>query len=89
MYTTLIDYHLPTAFYYKLNCKRTLTFFFTAVSQHFKPFMKKKLKMKVKVAQSCLILCNTMGDIVHEILQVRILLWIAVPFSRESSQSKD
>ena len=44
--------------------------------------------LKVEVAQSCLTLCNCMDCIVHGILQARILEWIAVPFSRGSSQSK-
>ena len=47
------------------------------------------LKVKVKVAQSCLILCNPMDYTVHGILKARILEWIAVPFSRESSQPSD
>ena len=44
--------------------------------------------MKVKVAQSCLTLCNSMDDTVHEILQARMLEWVAVPFSRGSSQPR-
>ena len=42
--------------------------------------------MKVKVAQSCLTLCNPMDYIVHGILQARILEWVAFSFSRRSSQ---
>ena len=38
--------------------------------------------MKVKVAQSCLTLCNPMDYTVHGILQARILEWVAIPFSR-------
>ena len=38
--------------------------------------------MKLKVAQSCLTLCNSVDYIVHGILQGRILEWVAVPFSR-------
>ena len=34
-------------------------------------------------------LCNPMGCIVHGILQARILKWVAVPFSRGSSQPRD
>ena len=45
--------------------------------------------MKVKVAQSCPTLCNPMDDTVHEILQARILEWVAVPFSSGSSQPSD
>ena len=46
------------------------------------------------VAQLCLTLCNPMdcslpGPSVHGILQARILEWIAIPFSRGSSQLRD
>ena len=37
--------------------------------------------MKVKVVQSCLALCDPM-DLIHGILQARILEWVAFPFSR-------
>ena len=45
--------------------------------------------MKVKVAQSCLTLCNPMVYTVHGILQTRILEWVDCPFSRGSSQPRD
>ena len=49
---------------------------------------------KAKVAQLCPTLCDPMhfsppGSSVHAILQARILEWVAVPFSRGSSQSRD
>ena len=44
--------------------------------------------MKVKVAQSCLTLCDPVDYTVHGILQARILEWVAVPFSRGSSQPR-
>ena len=47
------------------------------------------LKVKVKVAQLCLILCNSMDYIVRGILQARILEWVLIPFSRGSSQPRD
>ena len=52
------------------------------------------MKVKVKVAQSCPTLCNHMdcslpGSSAHGILQARILQWVAIPFSRESSQPRD
>ena len=47
------------------------------------------LSMKVKVTQSCLTLCNPMDYTIHGILQARILEWVAFPFSRGSSQSRD
>ena len=46
------------------------------------------MKVKVKVAQSCLTLCDPM-DLVHGILQARILERVAFPFSRGSSQLRD
>ena len=45
--------------------------------------------MKVKVAQSCQILCHPMDYTVYGILQARILEWVAIPFSRGSSQPRD
>ena len=50
--------------------------------------------VKVLVAQSCLTLCDPMdysprGSFVHGILQARTLKFIAVPFSRGSSQPRD
>ena len=49
---------------------------------------------EVKVTQSCLTLCNPMdcsppGSSLHGILQARVLEWIAISFSRESSQPRD
>ena len=44
--------------------------------------------MKVKVAQSCLTLCNPMDSTVQGILQARMLEWVAFPFSRGSSQPR-
>ena len=45
--------------------------------------------VKVKVAQLCLTLCDPMDYTVHGILQARILEWVAIPFSRGSSQPRD
>ena len=47
-----------------------------------------------KLLQSCLALCNTMdhsqpGSSVQGILQARIAEWVAMPFSRGSSQPRD
>ena len=49
----------------------------------------KSESMKVKVAQSCLTLCNPMDYTVHGIFQARILEWVAFPFFRGSSQPRD
>ena len=45
--------------------------------------------MKVKVTQYCSTLCEPMDYSVHGIFQVRILDWVAFPFSRGSSQPMD
>ena len=47
-----------------------------------------------EAAQSCLTLCNPMdcslpGSFVHGIFQARVLEWVAVSFSRGSSQARD
>ena len=47
-------------------------------------------EVKVLVAQSYPMLCDRMdrnppGSSIHGILQARILEWVAIPFSRESS----
>ena len=44
---------------------------------------------EVEVAQSCPTLCDPMNCTVHGILQARILKWVAVSFSRGSSQHRD
>ena len=51
-------------------------------------------EVKVKVAQSCLTLfdpvdCSLPGSSVHGNLQTSILEWVAIPFSRGSSQPMD
>ena len=48
-----------------------------------------KEKVKAKVAQLCLTLCDPMDCTVLGILQARILEWVAVAFSRGSSQPRD
>ena len=52
------------------------------------------VQVKVLVAQSCLTLCNLMhcspgGSSVYGIFQARIEEWVAIPFSRGSSQPRD
>ena len=55
---------------------------------HKKVGVKVKRK-KVKVTQSFLTLWDPVDYTVHGILQVRILEWIAFPFSSGSSQLRD
>ena len=52
------------------------------------------MPLKVNVTQSCLTLCDPLNcslpsSSVDEILQARILEWVAIPFSRGSSQPRD
>ena len=47
------------------------------------------LKVEVKVAQSCLTLCDPIDYTVYGILQAKILEWVAYPFSGGSSQLRD
>ena len=44
---------------------------------------------EVKVTHVCPTFCNPMDSIVHEILPARMLEWVAFPFTRGSSQSRD
>ena len=53
-----------------------------------------KISIVVLVAQLCPTLCDPMdcsppGPSVHEIFQARILEWVAISFSRGSSQPRD
>ena len=66
----------------------------TAFNKYYRNAKKKKKKksmspIKVKVTQLCLTLCDPMDYTVYGILQARILEWVAVPFSRVSSQLRD
>ena len=52
------------------------------------------VNVKVLVAQACLTLCDPMdcslpGSSDHGIFQARILEWVAISFSRGSSQPRD
>ena len=54
----------------------------------------KERKKEREVAQSCPTLCNPMdcsppGSSIHGIFQARVLGWVAISFSRESSQPRD
>ena len=53
-----------------------------------------KVFLESEVAQSCPTLCNPMdcspsGSSVHGIFQARVLEWIAISFSRESSRPRN
>ena len=58
------------------------------------PIFPYQRKVKVLFAQSCGTLCDPMnysppGSSVHGIFQARILEWVAISFSRGSSQPRD
>ena len=46
-------------------------------------------EVKVKLAQSCPTLCGPMDYTAHEILQASILEWVAFPFPRGSSWTRN
>ena len=53
-----------------------------------------EMKVKVLVTQLCPTLCDSMdysppGSSLHGILQPGIVEWVAIPFSRGSSQPRD
>ena len=58
-------------------------------SQSERQFSDQTTIVKVKVAQLHLTLSDPMDYTVHGILQARILEWVAIPFSRGSSQPRD
>ena len=79
------------------------SFFFPTFYQRYQPIQWGKKRERIKcicehckvlVTQSCLILCNPVdciltGSCVHGIFQARILEWVAISFSRGSSQARD
>ena len=66
--------------------KKTISFAIMSERVHYlKINPTKEVKVKVKVAQSCPKLRNSMDYAAHGILQARILKWAAFPFSRGSS----
>ena len=58
-------------------------------SGHVRDYVKGVEKVKVKVTQWCLTLCDPIDYTVHGILQASIQEWVAFPFSRGSSQPRD
>ena len=49
----------------------------------------KRLHGESEVKRKSLTLCDPIDYIVHELLQARMLEWVAFPFSRGSSQPRD
>ena len=90
-------HHVFYTFHY---CLSPLTAQFTPWSKESRPqsleqyVTHRKEKVKMLVTHSCPTLCNPMDysltcSSVHEILQARILEWVAIPFSWGSSQPRD
>ena len=52
---------------------------YSLISRYFAPSLPEKVK--VKVAQSCPILCDPINYTVHGLLQARIMEWVTFPFS--------
>ena len=66
----------------------------TTAQLHSSNTLVKKEEKESEVAQSCPTLCDPVdcslpGSSVHGILQARILEWVAISFSRGSSQPRD
>ena len=78
----------------KLGRGKVVKIYSTNIQISWKQWMWEAVKkVKVLVTQSCLTLCSPMdcsppGFSVHGILQARILEWVAIPFSRGSSQPR-
>ena len=80
--TTLFIRVLISSHFFLPNCSREEYLEQTTKYSHNAP-------VKVKVPQLCPALCDPMDYTVHGILQARILEWVAIPFSRGSSQARD
>ena len=89
--------YIPTSFLVTILYHNLLSQF--PIYSHFKQFIHfqntffSEVKNKSEVTQSCLTLCNRMecsppGCSVNGVLQARILEWVAISFSRGSSQPR-
>ena len=77
-----------------INVHKFKAMVFPVVMHRCESWTIRKAIIVVLVTQSCLTLCDRMnyspsGCSVHGVLQARILEWIAIPFSRGSSQPRD
>ena len=87
VWTSPIPTWVRTSHRADLSCLRSILFYFHYVA--FSCPRKKKKK-----AQSCLTLCDPMdyslsASSIHEIFHARILGWVAISFSKGSSQPRD
>ena len=83
-------FNMTTQFQTPPECPRDNTFqaFRSFVTLPSLPLPLPPMKVNLKVTQSCLPLCDPMNCTVHGILQARILEWVAISFSRGSSQPR-
>ena len=89
MLHTAFSYSFLTAEQYFIVYMYPIFFMHSSVRPSVFPSISYWTEVKVKAAQLCLTLCNPMDCIVQELLQARILEWVAFPFSRGSSQPRD
>ena len=85
---------MPQSSFYCFSCqagrhKYSLAFLSITVLFNRPSTLSQTVKVKLKVAQLCPTLCDPMINTVYGILQARILEWLAFPFSRGSSQTRD
>ena len=72
------------------KCKEQILYVITCEWNLTNKTLLRGIRDQIKsVTQSCPTLCDPMNYTVHGIFQARILEWVAYPFSRGSSQSKD
>ena len=101
MFAPLFYFSLKSEFYILIHLKPILHIWIYINSAYKLTFWNKdtwnirsKVKVKGLVAQLCPTLCYPVdhsppGSSVHAALQSRILEWVAIPFSRESSWPRD
>ena len=78
---------------FKLCCSRATVFSQETLLPHFSSLQSSSCT-HAQLLQLCSTLCDPMdcslsGHLVHGILQARILQWVAMPSSRESSPARD
>ena len=87
-------FYLHVIYLHVIACESTITSIKILVKFNFLKKVHQELNMCMLSLQSCLTLCDPMdcsppGCSVRGILQARILEWVAMPSSRESSPPRD
>ena len=78
----------------KLNIQKTKIMASSSTTSGHHPFNGRKSESEIEVIQSCPTLCDPVdcslpGSSIHGLFQARVLEWVAISFSRVSSQSRD